>query len=82
MIDASEATIWVNAKTGEIRVRKEWERISITPDWEALRWRDKSGEELINSMLDTISHLNEFYDLGDILRAFLQVTEFRKAMCR
>ena len=82
MIDASEATIWINAKTGEIRVRKEWERISITPDWEALLWHDKSGEELINSMLDTISHLNEFYDLGDILRAFLQVTEFRKAMCR
>jgi hypothetical protein len=82
MIDASEATTWLNAKTGEIRVRKEWERISITPDWEALRWHDKSGEELINLMLKAFTNLAQSYDMGDILRTFLQVTEFRKAMCR
>jgi hypothetical protein len=88
-INAENAVVWVNRETREIRVQKfdlddqtfglEWSN-PIGADY--AQWHLMNDQQRVLLMLETAIDLaTQGSDLGDVLRAFADVSEFR-ALCR
>ncbi|THD53287.1 MAG: hypothetical protein E8A46_11425 [Bradyrhizobium sp.] len=86
MINSKDAVVWINRSTREVRVLAKGQNRSETPSTEwgdpigaaYSEWQDASDHERILLMLETAIDLAmQGFDLGNVLRAFAEVKEFR-----
>jgi hypothetical protein len=83
---AARIVVWVNHDTHQVRVRLfgRDRQEALDPHWcdpigaAYSRWREMTDDQRVLLMLETAIDLAmQGFDLGDVLRAFAEVSEFR-----